>query len=135
MMSRQDSSEEPVPERRRKPRREQDEYRERAESWTAALFAHKLLPIVLAVVTTGFFTSVGNRIMWPRDDIKALDAKFTTKDSVLTARVVRIEDRQQQVIERLQVIEENGRTIKLLLCQSLRATNPGLALDGCGARQ
>lgn len=106
------------PDRRHGSRRQQDELLVRAESWTRALFVHRLAPLAIVAALTWFGTSLANRIVWPRDDVQALDRKFTTKDSIMSVRVSRIEDGQSDIKAQLGSIAESMRFLTYMACQA-----------------
>lgn len=127
-----------IPDRRQRKRREEDDEAEIART-IAHLFLHrgKLMAVVSTIVgfLTWFFTSLGYRYVGPRDDLRALDQKFTARDSLMAIRVTRLEDRQDEIMNRIAQFEEQLRFVVFLQCASMRQTNPNLAIDGCPAKR
>jgi hypothetical protein len=82
------------PERRHDQRRTDDRLAHDMEGWVARLFIYRGRIIALVSSVTFLLTALGFRIIGPSQDIKALDQKFSAKDSIMSARVTRIEDSQ-----------------------------------------
>jgi hypothetical protein len=85
------------PERRQDQRRTDDRLAHDMEGWVARLFIYRGRIIALVSSVTFLLTALGFRIIGPSQDIKALDQKFSAKDSIMSARVTRIEDSQGQI--------------------------------------
>lgn len=106
------------PERRQRYQREEDRLSHGMESWVATLFVHRGKLMALVSILTFLFTSLGYRILGPSQDIKALDAKFTAKDSIMNVRMTRMEDSQGQIKEQLASISESMRFLTYMACQA-----------------
>lgn len=104
--------------RRLKPRRTDDRIAHDMEGWVARLFIYRGRIIALVSSVTFVFTAVGFRIIGPSQDIKALDQKFSAKDSIMSARVTRIEDSQGQIKDQLQTLAESMRFLTYMACQA-----------------
>jgi hypothetical protein len=91
------------PERRQDQRRTDDRLAHDMEGWVARLFIYRGRIIALVSSVTFLLTALGFRIIGPSQDIKALDQKFSAKDSIMSARVTRIEDSQGQIKGQFQV--------------------------------
>lgn len=105
-------------ERRHESRREDDRYAHAMEGWVATLFIHRGKLMALVSILTFLFTSLGFRILGPSQEIRALDQKFTAKDSIMSVRVNRIEDSQAQIREQLQQLSESMRFLTYMACQA-----------------
>jgi hypothetical protein len=106
------------PERRQDQRRTDDRIAHDMEGWVARLFIYRGRIIALVSSVTFVFTAVGFRIIGPSQDIKALDLKFSAKDSIMSARVTRIEDSQGQIKDQLQTLAESMRFLTYMACQA-----------------
>lgn len=119
------------PERRLGPRRQEDELSHRMESWVAVLFVHRGKLVFLASIVTFLFTSFGFRILGPSQDIQALDRKFMAKDSLLTVRVDRMEDRQQKIWDVVMDLREEVGFLTYLQCTDLKRRDPAAVPAKC----
>lgn len=106
------------PERRQDQRRTDDRIAHDMEGWVARLFIFRSRIIALVSSVTFLFTALGFRILGPSQDIKALDQKFSAKDSIMSARVTRIEDSQGQIKGQLQALAESMRFLTYMACQA-----------------
>lgn len=106
------------PERRQRFQREEDRLAHDMESWVATLFVHRGKLVALVSILTFLFTSLGFRILGPSADIKELDKKFTTKDSVMNVRMTRMEDSQGQIKEQLASLVESIHFLTYMACQA-----------------
>lgn len=107
------------PERRQKPRRTDDQIQQDMEGWVARFIARQGGRMALVALATALVTAVGLRIVGPSQDIKALDQKFTAKDSIMSVRVSRIEDSQAQIKAQLASIAEAVRFLTYLQCTQI----------------
>lgn len=89
------------------------------ETWTARLFVHRGKLVFMASLATFLFTSLGFRILGPSQDLKALDQKFTARDSVMNIRVTRMEEGQAQIRDQLANIAESVRFIVYIQCTNI----------------
>jgi hypothetical protein len=111
------------PDRRHETRREDDAIKEKMEVWLARMLVSRfragaVLTGIVATLTW-FFTSLGYRYTGPADDIRALDRKFTARDSIMNVRVTRIEDGQALIRDQLQSITESLRFIIYIQCTGM----------------
>lgn len=106
------------PERRHFPRRTEDKLSHDMESWVAHLFVDKGRLMFAVGALSSLFTAIGFRIVGPTADIKALDAKFTAKDSIMNVRMTRMEDSQGQIKEQLASIAESMHFLTYMACQA-----------------
>jgi hypothetical protein len=106
------------PERRQDQRRTDDRLAHDMEGWVARLFIYRGRIIALVSSVTFLLTALGFRIIGPSQDIKALDQKFSAKDSIMSARVTRIEDSQGQIKGQLQSLAESMRFLTYMACQA-----------------
>jgi hypothetical protein len=106
------------PERRQDQRRTDDRLAHDMEGWVARLFIYRGRIIALVSSVTFLLTALGFRIIGPSQDIKALDQKFSAKDSIMSARVTRIEDSQGQIKGQLQALAESMRFLTYMACQA-----------------
>lgn len=106
------------PDRRHDTRRDDDKVAQELEVGLLRFFFHRGRLMSLVAGATFLFTSLGFRILGPSADLKALDQKFTAKDSIMSVRVSRIEDGQSQIRAELQSIAESMRFLTYMACQA-----------------
>jgi hypothetical protein len=117
--------------RRESERRQEDAISRDMETWVARLFIHRGKLVALASAITFTFTSLGFRVLGPTQEIKGLDQKFTTRDSLMNLRVSRLEDNQGRMQVQLDAIQTQLVFVAYLQCVQMKRSDPNSIVDGC----